>query len=305
MFTPWLAANIDKLAEAIGIPLLALGAEAQVDGLVADLLAHNLRDGTIALIESQLEPADLSHLGQIVAYQAGLNARTVIWIAASFKEPYLSAIRWLNANTSSSVAYFAVRLRALRIGASPIAPTFDVLEYPGMVGRTMLRVNLKGAPKFASANPLSAFWSQFLERFSDEAARSRQLGERCRWRTTLGDIVVGQQVQDQCIRVFVRGRAGVTIATITRLLTPHREALEAQLGASLVTEDGSVIAVKRLHCEASDSANWSAMADWLRTQSDNYEAVLSSTMESLGSHGKRKKRRASSRKRSTAPRQTP
>ena len=36
-------------------------------------------------------------LGQIVAYQAALGASTVIWIAASFKEPYLSAIRWLNA----------------------------------------------------------------------------------------------------------------------------------------------------------------------------------------------------------------
>jgi len=304
-FTPWLAANIDKLAEAIGIPLVAQSAETQVDGLVADLLARNLRDGTIALIESQLEPANVSHLGQILAYQASLDARTVIWIAASFKEPYLSAIRWLNANTSSSFAYFAVRVRALRIGASPIALAFDVLECPGARGDTILRVTLKGAPKFASANPLGAFWSQFLERFSDEAACSRQLGERCRWRTTLGDIVIGQQVQDRCIRVFVRGRAGVAIATVIKLLTPHREALEAQLGASLATEDGSVIAVKRLDRETSDPANWSAMADWLRTQSDTYEAVLNSTMESLGHRGKRNKRGAASRKRSTAPRQTP
>ena len=254
MFTPWLAANIDKLAEAIGIPLLALGAEAQVDGLVADLLARNLRDGTTVLIESQLEPADLSHLGQILAYQAGVDARTVIWIAASFKEPYLSAIRWLNANTSSSFAYFAVRTRALRIGASPIAPAFDVLECPDAEDHTMLRVASKGAAKLAATNPLAAFWGQFLERYSDEAARSRQLGERCRWRTTLRSIVVGQQVQDRCIRVFVRGREGVAIATVIKLLAPHREALEAQLSASLTVENSCVTATKRLGFETSDPA---------------------------------------------------
>jgi hypothetical protein len=281
MFTPWLAANIAKLAEAIGIPLLVLGTEAQVDGLFADLLARNLRNGTIVLIESQLEPADSSHLGQIIAYQAGLDARTVIWIAASFKKPSLSAIRWLNANTSSSFAYFAVRMRALRIGASPIAAAFDVLECPGAASRTMLRAALKSAPKLAAANPLGAFWSQFLERYSDEAARSRQLGERCRWRTTLGEIIVGQQVQDHGIRVFVRGRAGVTIATVIKLLAPHREVLEAQLGASLTIDNNCIAAIKRLGFETSDPANWSAMADWLRTQSDSYEAALRSALESL------------------------
>jgi hypothetical protein len=290
MFTPWLAANIDKLAEAIGIPLVVLGAEAQVDGLVADLLARNLRDGSIVLVESQLEPADHSHLGQILAYQASLDAGTVIWIAASFKEPYLSAIRWLNANTPSSFAFFAVRMRALRIGASPIAPAFDVLECPDAGGHTMLRVTLKGAPKLASANPLGAFWSQFLERYSDEAARSRQLGERCRWRTTLGDIVVGQQVQDRCIRIFVRGREGVAIAKVIKLLAPDREALEAQLGVSLTIENSCVTATKRLGFETLDPANWSAMSDWLRTQSDNYEAVLRSTLESLALGRKRRKR---------------
>ncbi|MGA2492863.1 MAG: hypothetical protein ABSF67_07895 [Roseiarcus sp.] len=297
-FTPWLAANIDKLAEAIGIPLLVLGAEAQVDGVVVDLLARNLRDGSIAVIESQLEPADFSHLGQILAYQAGLDARTVIWIAASFKERHLSAIRWLNANTSSSFAFFAVRMRALRIGASPIAPAFDVLECPVVGGRTLLRVASKGAAKLAATNPLGAFWGQFLERYRDEAARSRQLGERCRWRTTLRNIVVGQQVQDRCIRVFVRGREGVAIATVMKLLAPHREALEAQLSASLTIENSCVTATKRLGFETSDPANWSEMADWLRAQSDNYEAVLRSTLESLAPDGNRQRRRDPLRERS-------
>jgi hypothetical protein len=116
----------------------------------------------------------------------------------------------------------------------------------------------------------------------------------------LGEIVVGQQVQERCIRVFVRGRDGVAISTVVMLLAPHREALEAKLGASLTIENGCVAAAKGLEVETADPANWSAMADWLRTQSGNYETVLRSTLESLVPGGKRQKRKESLSERSSA-----
>jgi hypothetical protein len=72
------------------------------------------------------------------------------------------------------------------------------------------------------------------------------------------------------------------------------------LGASLAIENSCVTATKRFGFETSDPANWSAMADWLRTQSDNYEAVLRSTLESLTPGGKRQRRRESLGERSSA-----
>ena len=39
-FTPWLAANIDHIAEAIGIPLEMTGTEVPVGGFSADILAR-------------------------------------------------------------------------------------------------------------------------------------------------------------------------------------------------------------------------------------------------------------------------
>ena len=292
-FTPWLAANIDQLGEAVGMPLQPMGTEVQLDGLPADILARNLRDGSIVLIEAQLEPADPCHLGQILAYQAGLDAKTVIWIAAGFKPPYLAAIRWLNARTSPSHGFFAVRLRALRIGASAVAPAFEVLERPERPSATFRRAAQKGPAKSEPAGPLRAFWSAFLTKYPDEAARSRQLGETCRWRT-LGDLVVGQQVQDRRVRVFMRGRQGVALKTAIDRLAPHRQALEGQLGASLTIEDGC-LAVKALEIDTHDPANWDAMADWLRTQSDAYEAFLRSAVGSPRLDGKRKKRRSALR----------
>ena len=130
------------------------------------------------------------------------------------------------------------------------------------------------------ANPFGAFWSHFLARYNDEAARSRQVGAHCRWRTGLKDIVVGQQVQDRGVRIFVRGRHGVTIAHVIKRLAPYREAFEAQFGVALAIEEDAVTAAKRVGFETSDPSNWNAMADWLRAQSDAYKAVLSSALAS-------------------------
>jgi hypothetical protein len=56
-------------------------------------------DDTLVLIENQLEGSDHTHLGQIMTYLAGLEAHTIVWIAADFREPHLS--RWPQLNSTS------------------------------------------------------------------------------------------------------------------------------------------------------------------------------------------------------------
>lgn len=129
-FTPWLAQNIDHLSEAIGVPLELTGTEVAVETFSADILARDRRDDSLILIENQLEKTDHTHLGQIMTYLAGLEAQTVIWIAPSFREPHLSAIRWLNEHTADGFSFFAVKVRVVRIGDSPFAPIFEVIEKP-------------------------------------------------------------------------------------------------------------------------------------------------------------------------------
>lgn len=128
VFTPWLADNLDRLSQAVGIPLELTGREVSVGRYSADILATNPVDGSVVLIENQLEPSDHTHLGQIMTYLAGLEAQVMIWIAPTFREEHLSALRWLNQHTAENFAFFAVRLRVVRIANSPLAPLFDVLE---------------------------------------------------------------------------------------------------------------------------------------------------------------------------------
>ena len=61
--------------------------------------ARNPEDGSLVLIENQLEQTDHSCLGQILTYLLGLDAQFVVWIAREFREPHLSAIHWLNEHT--------------------------------------------------------------------------------------------------------------------------------------------------------------------------------------------------------------
>ena len=129
-FTPWLAQNLDRLGAELGVELELEGTEIQVGPYRADIVARDPTDDSTVLIENQLEPANLQHLGQVLAYLAGLRAETVVWIAKSFDQAHLSAIRWLNDRTDDPYAFFAVRVRVVKIGESPLAPVFDVLEQP-------------------------------------------------------------------------------------------------------------------------------------------------------------------------------
>ena len=129
-FTPWLAANMERLSEAIGIPLESEGTEVAVEQFSADIVARNPADGSRVLIENQLEGSDHRHLGQILTYLAGVQAQTVIWVARDFDESHRSAIRWLNDHTEEPFAFFAVRVRVVQIADSPLVPLFEVLERP-------------------------------------------------------------------------------------------------------------------------------------------------------------------------------
>lgn len=107
-FTPWLAENLHRLSQVIGVPLELEGTEVAVEGYSADILAKYPADDSRVIIENQLEYTDHTHLGQIMTYLAGLDAKTVVWIAREFRGPHLSAVRWLNTHTTDEFAFFAV-----------------------------------------------------------------------------------------------------------------------------------------------------------------------------------------------------
>jgi hypothetical protein len=97
-FTPWLARerNLEILGDTLGIELELEAQEKAVGPFRADILCKDIATDSWVLIENQLERTDHTHLGQLLTYASGLEAVTIVWIAARFTEEHRSTLDWLN-----------------------------------------------------------------------------------------------------------------------------------------------------------------------------------------------------------------
>ena len=271
-FTPWLASNLERLGEAIGLPLELERAEAPVGRYSADILARSVRDGGTVLIENQLEVSDHTHLGQIMTYLTGLQAQTIVWVAPDFRDEHRSAIRWLNEHTVDPFAFFAVRVRVVRIGDSPLAPLFEVLEQPNDWDRRLQET----AREAREASPVSIirreFWQQLNARYPDNGFVFGSSSSQ--WLAVPGtDLIISGWVGHDATGVFVRGGRGQDGNAITPRLAPMAEVLAERLGAPLGSSLYPFSTSFRV--DMNDPAAREAAVDWLVAQSRRYAEVLS------------------------------
>lgn len=131
-FTPWLAReeNLTVLAETLAINLELEATERPVGPFRADILCKDTATESWVLIENQLERTDHPHLGQLLTYASGLDAVTIVWIAANFTEEHRSTLDWLNRITDNSFKFFGLEVELWRIGESPAAPKFNIVSKP-------------------------------------------------------------------------------------------------------------------------------------------------------------------------------
>src|SRR5205085_2449499 len=114
-FTPWLAENIDVLAEELGMTLTITATEVPVGDFRLDILAQD-GEGRTVIIENQLERTDHSHLGQCIVYASGLEASTVVWVAPLFRDDFRRVLDWLNERTDLGVNFLGVELGVVQVG---------------------------------------------------------------------------------------------------------------------------------------------------------------------------------------------
>ncbi|MBM3140495.1 MAG: hypothetical protein FJZ92_09925 [Chloroflexi bacterium] len=151
-FTPWLAENLDRLGEAVGLSLELREREHRVGRYYLDLLADSR--GRTVIIESQFGKTDHDHLGKLLTYCAGTAADVVVWIAESLTEEHRAALEWLNESTRAEVLFYGVELELLKIGDPAPAPHFKVVVAPNEI--------VKERPP-ASAGMEEWDWERFAE----------------------------------------------------------------------------------------------------------------------------------------------
>ena len=170
-FTPWLADNLDKLGEALGLDLELQSTEAPVSSYRLDVLAHDLASNRPVIIENQLATTDQSHLGQLLTYAAGYDAYAAVWLCREFREEHRAALDWLNQRTGEDTAFFGVVVEAWRIDSSRPAPYFKVVAMPNdWQKRTAgaVQVNRDGGDVIESGEGYRDFFQTLLDTSREE-----------------------------------------------------------------------------------------------------------------------------------------
>ena len=129
-FTPWLADNLTLLNEALGLEIELIQTEMPVGEFAVDIFGKEVGSDREVIVENQLGPTDHGHLGQLLTYAAGLEAKIVIWISPRFRDEHSQAVDWLNRHTTQETSFFAVELELLTIDNSAPAPHFKVVAQP-------------------------------------------------------------------------------------------------------------------------------------------------------------------------------
>ena len=270
-FTHWLSQNLDRLSRAIGIPMELEGTEVPVEQFSADVLARNPTDNSLILIENQLEPTDHTHLGQILTYLAGLDAQTIIWIARDFREPHLSAVRWLNAHTSDPFAFFAVQVKVVRIGndqSSPVSPIFEVLEKPNEWDRKITDT------KNEALNELQKFRHDFWQSYAQQYPDDIQLNPN------FIDSNVYHKMNGLFVSQYLAQRGvGVYLQTENRRYTDEdrersRNYQEKLTGQDIAVGSNPQHISNDLSINSTDRDNWPRMREWLHETLGKFREVL-------------------------------
>ncbi len=161
-FSNWLAkpTNLEYLNDILGLTLVDVDKEVYVGPYRCDLVAKDETSGITVIIENQLEGTNHDHLGKIITYASGLDAKVMVWIVREAKEEHRAAIEWLNNNTASDINFFLIEIHAYRIGNSDPAPKFEVMEKPNdFVKRSKTKGGDEELNKRQSERIF--FWEQF------------------------------------------------------------------------------------------------------------------------------------------------
>lgn len=295
-FTPWLARpeNLSVLGEALGIDLELEAQERSVGPFRADILCKDIGTDHWVLIENQLERTDHTHLGQLLTYASGLEAATVVWIAAHFTEEHRATLDWLNRITDESFRFFGLEVELWRIGTSPVAPKFNVVSKPNDWSQSVARgaraiddaelteTRIMQREYWGALNPALAAAGGPVSGNKKPQPQSWMSYPIGRSNCHLGAVMVRPKKQIRT-EIYLNG---VNAKAFFGLLHRQKEAIERELGYALSWEElpagqDSRIAVYLEDVDTDDKADWPRQHEWLAKHLNNLHRVFANRISAL------------------------
>ncbi len=280
-FSSWLAKpeNLAQLNEELGIEIEPIGTEADIGRFRIDILGQELSTGDKVIIENQLEPTNHDHLGKVITYAAGLEAKYLIWIVKDVLPEHLKAVEWLNEHLDDEINCFLLKIEVWKIGDSKPAPRFELVA-----ARNDWASNLK---KTVNSSELSEsklrqqeFWEGFTEyvKKKDAHFKVQKPGPK-NWTnfsigTTLAHLYSSINTRDSWLNV------GVYISKdkeFHEFLKANEEALREELGRDFSFWDAAIASglyLKRPVDDIYDSSKANDYYEWIYQNILKFRATL-------------------------------
>lgn len=291
-FTPWLAQNLDILAETLDMELEIEAQEKNVGPFRADILCRDTLDKSWVLIENQLERTDHLHLGQLLTYASGLKAVTIIWVSTHFTEEHRSALDWLNNITDDQFKFFGLEVELWQIGDSPVAPKFNIVSKPNdwsrSVGQAARQIETGTLTDIKAAQ--LEFWTQLAEKLKENSYIRPQKPMPQHWAVfrigRSGFHMSGlHNTRDKCIGVelYINHQ---NAKDFYNQLYAQKNDIEAEIGHELIWKElpnksASRIILYLRNVDPMDRSRWDEYQDWLIKYIEAFDRAFRNRIRNL------------------------
>lgn len=270
-FTPWLAKpeHLSWLGEALNMELADAECEVKVGQFWADIMCRNTTDGSRVVIENQLRQSDHDHLGKVLTYGIGSEARTLVWVAESFTNEHLAVINRLNAMRDENFQFFGVVVKVMEITNSLYGVQFSVVTRPGDWREQYFAEFRRHLP--ANDSPLNPLeWKRDSPDYLGfDIGRSRDI-----W--LAGWISAGQRQIAANLHM-----KGPNASSRFDELKNNRQEIESQFSAGLQWKESPPwssgvpqVGVYKNNTDPTDRSDWPNQFEWLREKLERLNEVF-------------------------------
>jgi ADP-ribosyl-[dinitrogen reductase] hydrolase len=279
-FTMWLAENIDHLGDALGMNISVAETEHKVGSFNVDIFGED-EFGNNLIIENQLERTDHSHLGQILTYAIGVDAKTIIWISPEPRTEHVEVVQWLNETTPADMRWYIVKLEVLRLSDSVVSPLFTKIAGPSIDDKERGEDKKNLAARHVKR---LEFWKVLLEELNKRTTTYKNVNPiKDNWLdagTGLSGVSFSFVVRMDSVAIrLVLNRDKDVNKKMFDFLYEHKENIEKSFGESLVwnrmdAHKSSRVEFVTKSVGLADTSNWGPGVQMLAEKFVNWERVF-------------------------------